>query len=318
MSPVVSICIPTYNRAIYLDKSLESIVMTRIFKETDDIEIVVSDNASTDDTAIIVNKYQSLFPYKIKYHRNKDNVRDKNFEIVLSEANGKFRKLSNDYVLYSEKCLKDIVDIVKENIIDKPLIFFTNASLDKDVIVCRTHSLKDFLFTVSYISTWIGGFGIWQHQLKYLKKYSEYYLTQLIQVKLIFSILSETHECLIVNKTLFSIIPVKNKVSCDVLKVMGFNYINIIQEYANFIPEANIELEKKRILYRFIIPAYCNFSKQCIRADSYGYRNLYKTYRKNWYFYFLPVYIVLYFIYYKVRRIIPPLLRSKIRSLVVK
>ena len=47
--PLVSICIPTYNRGRYLEKALLAYEKLQEFVEKK-IEIVISDNASSDDT----------------------------------------------------------------------------------------------------------------------------------------------------------------------------------------------------------------------------------------------------------------------------
>lgn len=70
--PLLSICIPTYNREKYLKECLESIVYQKWFNQ-EDIEIVISDNASTDNTKELVQEYQERFN-NIKYYRNKENV----------------------------------------------------------------------------------------------------------------------------------------------------------------------------------------------------------------------------------------------------
>jgi abequosyltransferase len=51
--PRLSICIATYNRADYIGETLESIIP----QLTDEVEIVVVDGASTDDTGIVVGRY---------------------------------------------------------------------------------------------------------------------------------------------------------------------------------------------------------------------------------------------------------------------
>ena len=58
--PLISICIPTYNRCKSLQNILNSIVQQNEFLE-DTIEIVVSDNASTDETKEMVAKYNEAF-----------------------------------------------------------------------------------------------------------------------------------------------------------------------------------------------------------------------------------------------------------------
>ena len=49
MKPLVSICIPTYNRVEQLKITMESIMAQPEFREGK-VEIVISDNASDDDT----------------------------------------------------------------------------------------------------------------------------------------------------------------------------------------------------------------------------------------------------------------------------
>lgn len=48
--PLLSICIPTYNRACYLWRTLNSITTQKGFLFTDFIEIIISDNCSDDAT----------------------------------------------------------------------------------------------------------------------------------------------------------------------------------------------------------------------------------------------------------------------------
>jgi abequosyltransferase len=54
----LSICIPTYNRAAFLKEALGSV----IGQLTQNIEIVICDNASTDNTLEIVKEYERIFP----------------------------------------------------------------------------------------------------------------------------------------------------------------------------------------------------------------------------------------------------------------
>jgi glycosyltransferase involved in cell wall biosynthesis len=54
-NPLLSICIATYNRAKYIGKTLESIIP----QVTDEVEIVIVDGASTDNTSNVVEGYAS-------------------------------------------------------------------------------------------------------------------------------------------------------------------------------------------------------------------------------------------------------------------
>lgn len=68
--PLLSICIPTYNREIYLKKLLDSIISQEIFINTNDVEIVIDDWPSKDDTEKLVKEYKEKYPNKIRYFRN--------------------------------------------------------------------------------------------------------------------------------------------------------------------------------------------------------------------------------------------------------
>jgi len=69
--PLLSICIPTYNRADFLDKCLESLCSSAA-GNLDKLEVVISDNASPDNTKEIVDKYQERLP--IRYFLNSENI----------------------------------------------------------------------------------------------------------------------------------------------------------------------------------------------------------------------------------------------------
>lgn len=64
--PLVSILIPTYNRADYLGEAIDS-ALSQTYK---DIEIVVHDDASTDDTPLLLKKYSDK---RLRIIRTEDN-----------------------------------------------------------------------------------------------------------------------------------------------------------------------------------------------------------------------------------------------------
>ena len=70
--PLLSICIPTYNRAGQLDVCLAS-VLPQVAQYSPDVECVISDNASSDATSDKIRKYQEQFPF-IRASRNETNI----------------------------------------------------------------------------------------------------------------------------------------------------------------------------------------------------------------------------------------------------
>lgn len=70
--PIISICIPTYNRQYSLQYTLKSIIEQELL-ESWDVEIVITDNASTDGTEEYINKLCKRYS-NIKYFRNDVNI----------------------------------------------------------------------------------------------------------------------------------------------------------------------------------------------------------------------------------------------------
>jgi glycosyltransferase involved in cell wall biosynthesis len=85
-TPLVSVCIPTFNRAKKLARALDSLVEC----DYKNLEIIVSDNCSTDDTRSIVERFRSS-DGRISYFRHPSNMGPShNFAFARSLARGKY------------------------------------------------------------------------------------------------------------------------------------------------------------------------------------------------------------------------------------
>ena len=71
-APVLSVAIPTYNRADTLRRQLGSL-LGQIIGCQHDVELVVSDNASSDGTESVVAEIREQFP-NVRYVRNPENI----------------------------------------------------------------------------------------------------------------------------------------------------------------------------------------------------------------------------------------------------
>lgn len=67
----LTICIPTYNR---INSLKECLVNLEKQKFTKNVQVIISDNASTDGTQAFVKKYISSAPFRISYLRNTKNL----------------------------------------------------------------------------------------------------------------------------------------------------------------------------------------------------------------------------------------------------
>lgn len=89
MAVILSICIPTYNRSECLKECLSSVLASAAGRERD-IEIVISDNASTDGTVDVIRAFQNMHPW-IRCHRNGQNVGgDRNIYAVAAMGTGEY------------------------------------------------------------------------------------------------------------------------------------------------------------------------------------------------------------------------------------
>ncbi|MEM6265275.1 MAG: glycosyltransferase family 2 protein [Bacteroidota bacterium] len=84
--PTISIGIPTYNGANRIEQAIKSVQA----QSYDQLEIVISDNASTDDTEAVCRKMAAEDP-RIKYYRQQENIgQNPNFAYVLQVATGDY------------------------------------------------------------------------------------------------------------------------------------------------------------------------------------------------------------------------------------
>lgn len=115
---LLTIAIPTYNRSNYLEKLLARFGLlvkeSRIAK--DDIEILVSDNSSTDNTKEICDEFKVRFDGIFSYHKNQQNLGASiNFEKAIKRAKGKYVWLFGDDDIPNSNCLTELVEVLDAN-----------------------------------------------------------------------------------------------------------------------------------------------------------------------------------------------------------
>jgi abequosyltransferase len=87
----LSICIPTYNRREELLRLLMSIeVALADFPTTDQVEVIVSDNASTDGTELAIRAVQARLPCLLYFRNDANQGFAANLNRVMSLASGTY------------------------------------------------------------------------------------------------------------------------------------------------------------------------------------------------------------------------------------
>lgn len=170
--PLISIAIPTYNRAIRLQEMLNRLSTHSEIHE-DWVELVVSDNASRDNTREIVEAFEKQIGKKIRYCRNATNLGiDGNIHAVSRLATGRFLLLMSDDDLLLAGALTKLRSFV-ETYPDLLFCFvnggsFTGpyhptASLPSVVPVSQpliTRDPNELLMTIGAWSTFISAFFV--------------------------------------------------------------------------------------------------------------------------------------------------------------
>lgn len=243
---LLSICIPTYNRAEYLRGALENITSDPAFD--DRVEIIISDNASEDNTEEIGKEYARKYA-NIKYFRNEKNIRDANFKLSFERASGKYLKLFNDTLRFKENSLSTILDILSNTADDEAPLFVQNNEFasNTEAIV---NSPDELVSKFSFYTTWIVNLGIPNDKISVLnidRKYTEY---QLAQVAWLLKLASISKIKIHFGDWYESIWP-KNKGGYNLFKVFISNYFSILNDFN--IKDRNIRVEKRRLFKYFLV-----------------------------------------------------------------
>lgn len=93
---IISFVVPCYNSQAYMEKCIDSLLSTG----DRDIEIIIVDDGSTDDTAKIADRYELMYPDIIRTVHQTNGGHGKGVNTGLSHAQGEFFKVidSDDWV----------------------------------------------------------------------------------------------------------------------------------------------------------------------------------------------------------------------------
>ena len=130
MKKILSICIPTYNRSIYLDKNLNSI-LENYDDVKDEIDIYVHDNDSSDNTIDIIKKYK-LLGLKINFHKHSKNIgTELNFLSLYNIAKTHYLWILCDDDYITAGSLKLIINCLRENTFS--IVYLNNIFYHNDL-----------------------------------------------------------------------------------------------------------------------------------------------------------------------------------------
>lgn len=198
MTYKLSICIPTLNRGSFIGETLESIVSQLV----DEVEVVIVDGGSTDNTEQVVSFYQQTFP-NIRYVKkdsaekkpsNEGFDRDCSYAVELAE--GRYCWLMTDDDLLKPGALRKILSETEKNhalIVANAEVMssdFTELLVHKRPVILQDRIFQpsewdDFASTVGSHLTFVGAVII-KRQLWMSRSREKYYGSGFIHVGVIF------------------------------------------------------------------------------------------------------------------------------------
>lgn len=109
--PLVSVGMPVRNEAVFIEAALNSLLA-----QTDvNLELIISDNASTDATEALSRQYAAMDP-RIRYHRFESNIgASANFRWVLEQATGDYFMWASGHDLWDSNYLQICSDALEEH-----------------------------------------------------------------------------------------------------------------------------------------------------------------------------------------------------------
>ena len=105
--PLVSIIMPNYNHSMYLEQSIQS----ALNQTYSNIEVIVNDNASSDNSIAVAKKY---IDRGVIINKNPQNIYNFNYDILDDSVNGKYFVLLCADDILKEDFVENAVGIMEK------------------------------------------------------------------------------------------------------------------------------------------------------------------------------------------------------------
>lgn len=114
----ISFVVPCYNSEEYMEKCIESLLIGK-----DDVEIIIIDDGSKDNTGKIADKYQKKYPNIVKAIHQENGGHGEGINVGLKHATGKYFKVVDSDDWLDETAYKKLLKEIKH--------------IDTDLVVCN-------------------------------------------------------------------------------------------------------------------------------------------------------------------------------------
>lgn len=184
MEKKLSICIPTYNRRKFLERSINALLP----QLNDDVEVLIGNNCSSDDT----DEYCKTLDSRIIYHKQPENIGpDRNFLWLMDNAKGKYIILLSDDDYFEDGAVSRLINFLDGKEIGLAIInskcslkdgSFTDYTYGiSDNVEYAENQMSEFLEYIGIQLTFVSGLVFNRDLLKKVSNKSQYNNTNLLQ-----------------------------------------------------------------------------------------------------------------------------------------
>ena len=246
---LLTIAFITYNRRHYLAESLPRVLAQ--VKDEASIEVLVSDNASTDDTRAFVQEMQKMYK-DLRYHCNEKNVgAEGNGHRARQASRGEYVLIAGDDDYFCDGALHVLLNTIRKNRGDA---LFYMAQSPTPVQVHRGAGALEYIAKLGYAMTWLTAIVMRRDLYLGVKEPQKYDDTLLPQVYLQMEILKQKADFTIIEGSFFDQGTGDHKpFGYNFAKVFIKNYLDILTACVDLPPE-QMTMEKKRLMERMILP----------------------------------------------------------------
>jgi len=292
--PLFTIAIPTFNRAEWLDLCLSQLAK-QAAPLGQQVEILVSNNNSTDNTETIINKYVSSGT-SITYIRNAENIgSDRNLLQCFKRSSGKYVLVMGDDDVMLDGVLEKIIYILGKG--DYGAVFLNSYGFANDYLAERPKAnvqgyrvytnVDRFISRASYLMSFIS-VNIVNRKLVDEDLLEQLVNTNLVQLGWVFSALFKSKENAFVNEYCIAA-RMFNSGGYRLCEVFGAKFNKIFDIFIKRgIDKKKFRIINNKLLFKFF-PAHIVRSRlsllNLIPEDFYqSLYPLYKTYLYFWIF----------------------------------
>lgn len=280
--PILTYAVITYNRSRYLVKSLRSVLQQA--GNDDIIEILVSDNASEDDTRNIVQDFQKKYK-NLRYHRNEKNVgAEGNIHAAMRESKGEYVIVAGDDDYLVNGAVHFLVAALYQY--RGHALFYRVWAQNPDIKNIHTgKGYLEYLGAVGCGITWISAVAMRRDLYNAIRDPQRYDDTRLPQVYLQLEILKQKPEFVILQDSVFTDETGDYfSTGYNIAEIFIKNYLDILQATVELPPE-QLTREKKMIMELEIYPLCIRLKRGLISLSLDGLFDIVKEYYGNEDFY---------------------------------